>query len=144
MAVVGVDAAIVDSLLWYIGQMTTTPALAVAYPGIGFSPSLGVPYLDVNVMPNTADAPALPFNGYVDRQGLLQISTFWPARQGLLKPMQIASQVATYFGGGARISRNGIVVQFNDQARVASSLQESDWLQVPVIIPWRCVVDPGR
>lgn len=140
MAVVGVEAQIADALLWYVSQLTTNPAVAVANPGVLFTPSLGVPYLGVSIMPNIDELTGLSFRSTVNHQGLMQVSVFWPAGQGLVKPMQVASQVAAYFAPGTRISRNGLVVQVNEQPRVAPSLQESDWLQVPVIIRTRCFI----
>jgi hypothetical protein len=139
MAVSGVDAQIADALLWAVGSMSLTPALAVAYPNVAFVPKIGTPYLQVSVIPNTTDALGINDNSSTDRQGLMQLSVFWPAGAGAIQAMQVASQIANAFRFGTRIDRNGLWVRIDKAPRVAAALQETDWLQVPVVVTWRCL-----
>lgn len=137
MAIAGVEAQIADAIFWYVGQIVLNPVLPVAYEGTNFNLAVGTPYLSVNIMPNTASNVGVDFDSNVDHQGMLQASVFWPSAKGLIKPLSVASQIVTAFKPGTIVERNGIRVLFNERPKVASSLQESDWLQVPVTVRWR-------
>ena len=141
MAVTGVDAQIIEALLWYMGQFVATPAMTLANPSVGFIPQIDTPYLDVTVMPNLAGATGIAFGSQIRRQGLMQVSVFWPSGQGLVKPAQVASQIVSYWKRGTRIDRNGLIIKVNDSPKVASPISEPDWLQVPVTVAWDCISD---
>lgn len=139
MAVAGIEAGIADALLWQAGQVAAQVGLQIAYPSVSFTPANGTPYLTATFRPNIANALAIGFSGDTDRQGLLQMSVFWPAGAGEIAAQQIASQIAAAFKYGTDIVRNGVRVRILQTPRVAPSLQETDWLQVPVMIAWRCL-----
>lgn len=141
MAVTGAEAKITDALLWYIGQQTFAPTLPIAYPNVPFSPGLGKAYLAAQVMPNMADLTGLAFDSDTNYRGLFQVSVFWPAREGIIKPMQVAAQVAAALKVGTYIERNGVSVRIEEQPTVAPPIQESDWAQIPTTARWRCCVD---
>lgn len=148
MAVIGIEARLYEALVWYVEQVapTLTPAFMpgkggdVSFPGADFSPKQGKPYLGVSFIPNTAELVGISFDNDVDHQGLLQLSVFWPARQGFVKPMQVASQVVAAFRPGTKIDRNGLRIRIDQQPSIAASLSESDLVQVPVTIRWRAFV----
>ena len=140
MAVTGTEAKIADALFWHVGQLTTNPATDVAYPNVAFTPAGRSPYRKVEFIPNLADLVGIAFDSSRDFQGLLQVSVFWKAGDGLVKPTQVAAQIAAHFAPGTRIARNGITVRIDQKPRVISSIQEPDWTQIPVSIAWRAFV----
>lgn len=137
MSVTGTEAAIYEALVWFVSQIVIDPVLKRSEPNVAFTPVVKTPYLSVSVMPNTAELDGLPFDSDVTHMGLLQVSVFWPANTGLVKPMQVASQIVAAFPPGLWIERNGITVRFDQQPRVAGSIQESDWVSIPVTMRWR-------
>lgn len=143
MAVTGTEAKIAEALLWYVGQIVTTPPLKVANPNVGFTPTLNTPYLAVTYMPNGAALDGLPFNSDETHIGLLQISVFWPAGAGIVQPMQVAAQVAAAFAPGLRFARGGVEVSVDQKPITSGALQESDWMQIPVTVRWIASAPPA-
>ena len=142
MSVTGVEASIADNLLWRLSQLVSDPVMPVANPNIEYDTQSGVPYLKAEVMFNTS-VGMIPYDSDVTVDGLFQVSVFWPANEGTIKPMQVASLVVALFTRGTRIVRNNLDMTFEQQPRVATAIQEPDWVQVPVIIRWR-VTSPAH
>jgi hypothetical protein len=140
MAVTGTEAQIYDALAAYLTGLTFTPAVKIAMPGVDFTPERGKPYLVATYMPNTADVFGGENDSDVDYQGLLQISVFWPARAGIVKPLQVAAQIVAAFKPGTKIDANGLRIRIDRQPTVAPSLTESDLVQIAVTVRWRVLV----
>lgn len=144
MAVVGAEAIIADALLWWASQLVTDPVTLIAMPNVPFTPQIGVPFLQVTILPNMADATGIEFGSDIDHEGLAQVSVFWPVGQGEVQPKQVAAQVVAHFARGTVIYRNGLGVRVEEQPTLAPALSETDWFQVPVSIRWRCLApDPS-
>lgn len=140
----GAEAQIAEALLWYVAQTAANLGLPVSMPNVAYLEQNATPYLAATVMPNMADAVGIEFGSDINHQGLLQVSIFWPAGAGEIKPMQVASQIVAAFRRGAVISRNGLRVMFEQQPQVASPLSQADWFQVPVTARWRALApDPA-
>lgn len=139
MAVFGVEAQIADALLWYAGQVANVLGLKIAFPNVPFTPLNGQTYLEATFRPNITEAIGVPFRSTVNRQGLLQISVFAPAGVGTIAPHQAAARIAVMFKYGTKIGRNGVTVEIDVAPRVAPSMDETDWTQIPVVIAWRCL-----
>lgn len=139
MAITSPEARIADALLWHLAQIELTPARPVAYPGVGYSPTLGSAYLYATHLPNTVEATGLAFDAGLELRGLFQVSAFWPAGGGIIQAMDLAGAVAAHFARGNRILRGGLQVEINRPPEVAPPIEQPDWLQVPVTIRWRCV-----
>lgn len=152
MAVTGIEARLYDALAAFVSEQAFSPALPVAYPNAGFAAPVAtangsgvkkgdpLPYLAMSFIPNTADVFGVEWDSDVDHQGLMQLSVFWPARQGLVKPLQIASQVAAAFAPGTKIDRNGLRIRIDRKPTVGGAVSESDLVQVPVTVSWRAFV----
>ena len=137
------EAKIASALLAKAEQVAGVLALPLAFPGVAFKPTVNAPFLQVSVMPNMADATGIEFGAPINHQGMLQISVFWPAGQGEVKPRDMAGRVIAAFARGTRIQGDGIEVRIERQPEAASVLTQSDRLQVPVTIRWRAVApDP--
>lgn len=151
MAVLSAEAAIYEALADKVGgvaqAMGFNPGTGgdVAFPGVSYTPKTDASgkrkaYLAVTYMPNGAALDGLPFDSDATHQGLLQISVFWPAGAGLVKPLQVAAQIVSAFPPGLWIERNGVAIHIDQKPEVTPSLQESDLVQIPVTIRWRAGV----
>jgi hypothetical protein len=104
----------------------------VAWPGIRFDPTGA--YLGVSVF--FLPATAATVTSHDRRDGIMQVSVFWPAGDGLIRPMEWAQAVVARFPRHTTLSRNGRDVRIVRPPYMAAPLQEADWLQIPVTIPW--------
>ncbi|MET3352375.1 UNVERIFIED_ORG: hypothetical protein ABID33_000258 [Xanthobacter viscosus] len=133
------EAQIADALIWHLSQLVLTPARPIAWPGVPFSPTVGVPFLSATHLPNTTSATGLAFDAGREFRGLFQVSVFWQPGKGIIEPLDLAGQVAGHFERGTRIARHGRMVEVNRPPDVAPPIEQPDWVQVPVTIRWRCV-----
>ena len=152
MAVTGVEAQIYSALMDAVVALAGTLKVALAAPNVAFTPPIAasdgpgvkkgdrLPYLVVTYMPNTADVFGYEGDSDVDYQGMLQVSVFWPARAGIVKPLQVAAQIVTAFKPGTKIDANGLRIRVDQQPTVAPALTESDLVQIPVTVRWRAFV----
>lgn len=149
MAATGTETKIYDALVTFAGDVAVAlgfdRASGVSYPNVGFTPPKSTsgkrkPYLALTYMPNGADLDGLPFDSDETHIGLLQVSVFWPAGEGIVKPGEVAAKIAKAFAPGTQITAPGIVVYIDRKPTVAGPLQESDLVQIPVTIRWRAGV----
>lgn len=125
-------------------QMAATLKVPIAMPNASFTPPLRgpgkrAPYLQFTFTPNgsVGGLDGLAQDGDQTYWGLLQIDAFWPAGEGLLKPMTLAGQVADWWPAGLWLVQGETNIRFDDAPRIAGTLQSSDLVQVPVTVRWR-------
>ena len=138
MAVVGTETKIADALFFHLQGLVVTPALPISWPGLVYQPTTGTAYLRCDYLPNRS-RPAVVTPGAAEvRQGLLQVSVFWPASpaRGVVGPLGVQQLVMDRFASGTRLARNGVVVKVIEHPWPAPPLEEPDWLQFPTTIPW--------
>ncbi len=141
MAAASVKGKIYEAMAARCQDMATQLALPISMPNVTFTPptrdGARKPYLSVRYMPNGSELDGLGFASDETTIGLLQVSVFWPASEGLVKPTDMADRVAGWWPAGTDIWYQGVRVQIDRAPAVATSLQESDLVQVPVTIRWR-------
>lgn len=123
----------------------------VAAPNTEFTPPRDntkdknrLPYIDVSYMPNGAQLDSMGFNQEDETlQGLLQLSVYWPARQGLVKPSALAGKVAAYFPAGTRLDGGGFSVYVDRRPDTGPAMFESDMVMLPVTVRWRATRAPA-
>lgn len=153
MAASGVEAQIYSALMDAVVALAQSLGIALAAPNVAFTPPIAsadgqgvkkgdrLPYLVASYMPNTADMFGYESDSDVDYQGMLQVSVFWPARAGIVKPLQVAAQVVAAFKPGTKINAaSGLRIRIDQQPTVAPALTESDLAQIPVTVRWRVFV----
>lgn len=152
MAASGVEAQIYSALMDAVVALAQSLKVALASPNVAFTPPIAVadgqgfkkgdrlPYLVASYMPNTADVFGYEYDSDVDYQGMLQVSVFWPARAGIVKPLQVAAQIVAAFKPGTKIDASGLRIRIDQQPTVAPALTESDLVQIPVTVRWRVFV----
>ena len=134
----GVEASILSAMLAHLSTLTFSPALAVAYPGVQF-PAAGQSkpdnYLAVSFIPNRTDTLSVG-EGHQRHQGLLQVSVYWKAGAGIVKPLEAADRIIQHFAKGTRLHHGSVTVQINRKPWAAGPLQDGDRVQIPITIPY--------
>lgn len=115
-----------------------SPALGVAFPGIGFEPPSDGFWLEARWIPNETanygtanDAPSL-------MQGLAQVNVCYRPGGGIVDGLALAGEVIAAFGKGT---------VFDDSVRVyrkpwvADVIEDPERVMHPVTIPWRGFTD---
>lgn len=135
----GIEATILAALLDHLGTLTFSPALPVAYPGVTF-PKAGQQkpdnYLQVSFLPNRTATLSVS-KGRQMHQGILQISVFWKAGEGHVKPLDAADRIIQHFTKGTRLISGAVKIKIDNKPWVSGPLQETDRVQFPVTIPYR-------
>jgi hypothetical protein len=129
------DAKIAAALQWHLGQMASL--LPTAWPGANFTPPADGKYLQALFLPNRPPTPTIPFDEVQARQGLFQVSVFWPVGEFLAAPLAMADRVRAHFARGTVITRDGIAVRIIEEPWASSPITEAHRLQIPVTVPWR-------
>ena len=130
---VGIEAGILDALLYHLSTYTTT--LGIAYPGIDFTPDGN--HIEARIIPNTVTQATLGDNGYNRHEGLMQITVVWATGAGIIAPAETVSEIVAHFKRGTTITRNSLTVRINPP-RTAQPLPDGGWIRYPVIVPWFC------
>ena len=121
------------------------PQLGVAWPEIGFPPPKdaegnALPYLRAFLLPANTAAFAIDATGSNDHTGILQVSVFWPKGEGVVKPVDLAGEIASHFRRTTRIDLDGVRIDVAGPPSVGPVLPETDLVQVPVSVPYRSFV----
>lgn len=140
----GKTASIEDALLARLGALVTTPVCSFAWPSVEFTPAVGVPYLEPQVMPNRTDEAGLGV-GVAERHfGLFQVTVYAPGNEGAAAGSELADQVIAHFPRGTVIAGSGVRVRigaFNGGSGVpyrSRGFSEKGWYVVAVTIPYWC------
>ena len=134
--ITGVDARIADALLSHLQDADL--GVPVAWPGADFTPPDG-PYLAVSLFP--APVTTATIATHDRRDGIMQVSVFWPRGAGIIGPMELAGRVADRFPRTTRlIAGAGQEVRIDRTPSQAAPVQEPGWVQIPVTINWTSFV----
>jgi hypothetical protein len=134
----GIETRILEALNAQLAALVLSPVVPIAWQNKSFTPSGA--YLRPWLLPVRTDALTVSVLGSNDYAGLYQVDVFWPSGSGLTDPMERASAIAAHFKRGTRISREGITVRIDDPPWPGPALQEPNWIQVPVSVPYRAFV----
>lgn len=132
----GTDATILAALLAHLEQLTFTPALQIAMPGVDFPKSGQTKpdnYLTADFMPNITTNSELG-SGQEQHRGMLQVSVFWKKGAGHIKPLEAADKIIKHFAKDTTLYAGGLKIVIDRTPYAASPLQETDRVQVPVTV----------
>lgn len=151
-----IESKIEKTLLDFIGAFPSgSPALAIAYPNIGFTPVVTQPYLRVAIIwpPDSRRRLGVAFGSSYLHQGMMQVAAFYPINKGPLPAAEMAGKLIDYAAEGTKLPRivedDPFVVSIGrmDGSPGApyrgTAIPEPNWYSVPVWIPWTAAV-PGR
>jgi hypothetical protein len=133
-----IEGQIVELLLEHAGALPISPAIAIAYPNISFTPPDGETYLEAVLLPNTTVTRSVSASGSNQHQGILQISVMHPVGKGAIPALEVAGQVIEHFTRGTVLHGDGIAVSIIKQPWSAPPMTEPDRIRVPVSIPYLC------
>lgn len=111
-----------------------SPAIDVAWPNSGYTPTTGTEYLRPTLLPGRSRAATAGSSGQQFHQGIFQVDIFWPANEGSGGALSEADAIIDHFKRGTNLSASGFTVRIDDDVYVLPANVEPDWYQVPVNI----------
>lgn len=131
----------------YQGLVAQLKSLGLSEPikhaNVDSEPPSSGGYLQVNHLPATTQRRGIEPGASNWHTGLFQVSVFWPAGQGLVKPMEVAGEIIAGFKHGTSITREGQVIRIDEPPYINPAVQEGDWVSIPVRVPyWASAPNP--
>lgn len=116
--------------------LTLPGAPSIAWEDVGFKPTIGQAYLQVNQLRNTPIDHAVTLDAREDR-GILQVTVVHPAGGGKVQAVALAQKVAEHFAANTVLPINGggAVTVYKSPA-ISSGYADEGWYRVPVSISW--------
>ncbi|MDE1996778.1 MAG: DUF4128 domain-containing protein [Rhizobiaceae bacterium] len=133
----GTDAIILAALLDHLATLAFSPALAIAQPGVGFPPTGQAKpdnYLAGSFLPNRTRQVTLGDDPQ-QKRGFLQVSVYWKAGAGLIKPLDASDMVIEHFNNKTLLASD-VKITISAEPWASSPIQEDDRVQIPVTIPY--------
>lgn len=110
-----------------------SPALEVAYPGVGFKPPTAGFWLELVWIPNDPQNYGIEDDGPTLLLGLAQVNVCYRPGRGIVDGLQLAGQVVTAFGKGTTFAG----VRVTTRPWIAAVIEDPERVMHPVTIPWR-------
>lgn len=112
------------------------PAVDIAAENVAYTPTIGRPYQEVWLLPNTPLSPTLGNRELTQERGILQVSLYYPLNKGTREVMERAEAVRGHFPRGLTLSSGGVSVVIERRASVAPGRPVNGWYVVPVSVPY--------
>lgn len=106
-----------------------------AYEGVTFSPTVGTAYVAYTLIPTQERPSTLGQDGQTLRQGLFQISLYYPAGTGTGTAEAMADAVKSNFVPGTSLTQNSVTVRVSYAER-SQCMVTPDWVQCNVTVGW--------
>jgi hypothetical protein len=116
-----------------------SPALSTAVENISFTPVLGTPYQDVQIVPRAPDNQTLG-DGYYRESGELQVFLCYPSGAGSAACMTRAILTRDHFKRGTTLSQGGIEVIIMSTPKITSGSVFNDRYVIGVFMEYSCGV----
>jgi len=116
-----------------------TPVLATAVENIKFTPTQGVPYQDVQIVPRAPDNQTLG-DRYYRENGELQIFLSYPTNQGSSPAQTRAILTRDHFKRGTTLTQGGVDVVVMETPSITSGSIFNDRYIIGVFIKYSCGV----
>lgn len=108
-----------------------------AYEGVPFNPVTGAAYVAYTLIPTQERPSSLGQAGLTLRQGLFQISLFYPAGSGTGAMESVADAVKNVFVAGNVVTQGTTNVRISYAERNAPIIAHPDFLQLVVTVGWQ-------
>jgi hypothetical protein len=118
---------------------TLTPSVAIAYENTTFTPVSGVPYIRVNLLPNTPDNSIMGQATYFER-GIFQVMACYPLNAGTANAGDKAQAIRNHFKRGVTMVESGVTVIVMDTPKVAPAMIDVDRYSVPISISYQAQI----
>jgi hypothetical protein len=134
-------AAIPNAMLGHLATFASqqSPAIAVSWPDVSFSPPNGQPYLEAVHVPNRSETIGIADDAHALHEGFLQVAVMWPAGSGgLIAATNLAGEILSHFAKGTKLEDSDVIVKIDRSGWVVPYLQEATHIRLPVLIPYVC------
>jgi len=108
-----------------------TPAVAIAWNNLGYTPVTGTPYQACYLLPAKPDNPTLG-DGFYRMQGIFQISLFYPTGVGPQTADKRADLTAAAFKRGTTMTSGGIKVLVDEAPYIGQGRADGDRWMIPI------------
>lgn len=137
-----VEATIAAALLAHLGTFAAgqSPVISIAQPNVAFTPQALQTFLEAFVLPVQNVNNGISDASSTEIPGIFQITVVAPSGGGIITPTRLAGKIADHFERSAEITRDGVTVKIENRPSIASYLQESDRLRVPVRVRYYALV----
>lgn len=132
------DALIMVAFLEHLKLLVLTPALPIALPGITFPSGGGAKpdnYLQASFLPNVTETLSVG-SGHQMHRGVFQVSVWWKAGDGFVKPLDVAGAVIRHFPKGMKLYAGDVGVKIDGKPWTSAPVQGDDRAQIPVTIAY--------
>jgi hypothetical protein len=116
-------------------HLDVMPALQTAYASVSFTPTQGVPYQRVQLIPRQPENPTFG-DSYYREVGSFQIFLAYPSNKGEAQVLERAELVQKHFARGTTLTEGAIEVNILRTPQIAGSTIVGDRVIVPVIIQY--------
>lgn len=106
-----------------------------AYEGVPFAPTVGTAYIAYTLIPTQERPASLGPSGQTLRQGLFQVSLFYPSGSGTGTVESIADAVKNVFVAGNTLTQGTTSVRIRYAERGQCTVS-ADWIQCNVTVAW--------
>jgi hypothetical protein len=117
-----------------------TPAIQTSYEGLSFTPTAGVPYQKVQLVPRRNDNPVLGVEFY-RANGEFQVFLAYPTNQGTTTALSRAELIQKFFKRGTTLVEAGTEVLVYETPQIMGTTISGDRVVVPVIITYSVNVE---
>lgn len=134
------EVAITSAMFQRAQAFADSQSMTISFPNQTFKPPASGPqvkWLRATLLPNDSFALSINEAGPNQYYGILQLDVFYNQDEGLLAPMRIAAEAASYFKFGTTMTRDGFTVKVMDVPRVREGIRDDPWVMVAVRIPYR-------
>ncbi len=115
------------------------PPMPIAFENVMFTPSPGISYQRINLLPNTPDNSIQGQATYFER-GLLQITVCVMYGSGPSAVEAQAQAIRQHYKRGTSLLDEGLTTLITDTPRVATGYKDGDRWCVPISIPYQCQI----
>jgi Bacteriophage related domain of unknown function len=112
---------------------TLTPAIAIAYENVVFTPITGTPYHKASLLPNETTAPAIDQATKIEK-GIFQVSIYYPLNQGTATAGARAELIRAHFPAGLVLTESTYKVRISRPPTISGGMVEGAFYMIPVSI----------
>lgn len=129
------DDAIYDAFCGLLSAFAAqlSPPLAVAFPGVGFTPPTEGMWLELVWIPNETQNYGIADDGPSLLQGLAQVNVCYRPGRGIVDGLAMVNAVIVAFGKGTEFG----TMRVNRKPWCASPINDPERVMHPITIPWR-------
>jgi len=114
---------------------TMSPVITTAYSAVSFTPTQGVPYQRVQLVPRRPENPTFG-DSYYREVGEFQIFLAYPSNKGEAEVLARAELVQQHFARGTTLTEGGLDIIIQKTPQITGSTIVGDRIIVPVIIQY--------